>query len=476
MVWVFIGIEVIALLAVGICYWSDKKEGKIITNVLDPIAMVVLRRFPLSQEKKENHSIYKILCQLTNEEEGEISFHEYRRKRLTSVMAALLFINLIWCGNLLIQFFDGSAAVFSWERPNYGEGDIQKSITLTLENGEELAEDTFILRIPEQEVEVEAAQAIVQEVVTGVRQSLQSSIVIDSLSLEQNVKGVSLFYESLTPQLLSSSGRLIGSPGKQRQEVKLRITGFLAGQSYAAVASFWIPAMHELTAKQKADIIVTAVKEGRYVTNTAVIVPTTTSFGDTLIWKETSESYGLLWLLLWILIPVLCLWREGSAYKQRMKDRQQAISSAYPEFINEMVILISAGLSLPSAWKRLGQDYQKRKEEGIEWNPLYEEVCKGSRELEGGGSIREVIERFTERVHLKEVRRLGVLLIQNLRRGDAFLVSRLRELNEEAWELRKKQVREKSEEVDTKLLLPLMLMLVVILLIVLAPAMISMQT
>ena len=35
---------------------------------------------------------------------------------------------------------------------------------------------------------------------------------------------------------------------------------------------------------------------------------------------------------------------------------------------------------------------------------------------------------------------------------------RLKELNQEAWELRKKQVREKTEEADTKLLLPLMLM------------------
>jgi len=48
-------------------------------------------------------------------------------------------------------------------------------------------------------------------------------------------------------------------------------------------------------------------------------------------------------------------------------------------------------------------------------------------------------------------------------------------LNQEAWDMRKKQVREKTEEADTKLLLPLMLMLIVILIIVLSPAMISMK-
>ena len=89
--------------------------------------------------------------------------------------------------------------------------------------------------------------------------------------------------------------------------------------------------------------------------------------------------------------------------------------------------------------------------------------------------MREVLEEFTVQIRFKEARRFAILLVQNLKRGDAFLISRLKELNQEAWEIRKKQIRAKSEEADTKLLIPLMLMLVVILIIVLAPAMITMH-
>lgn len=95
--------------------------------------------------------------------------------------------------------------------------------------------------------------------------------------------------------------------------------------------------------------------------------------------------------------------------------------------------------------------------------------------MEAGISLREVLEEFAGHIRFKEARRFAVLVAQNLRRGDAFLVSRLKELNQEAWDMRKKQVREKTEEADTKLLLPLMLMLIVILIIVLSPAMISMK-
>ena len=158
-----------------------------------------------------------------------------------------------------------------------------------------------------------------------------------------------------------------------------------------------------------------------------------------------------------------------------MKDRQQKIQHVYPEFINELVILVGAGLSLPAAWKRIGQDYQKKRQEGYEINPLYEEIYRESKELESGSSMREVLEEFTVQIRFKEARRFAILLVQNLKRGDAFLISRLKELNQEAWEIRKKQVRAKSEEADTKLLIPLMLMLVVILIIVLAPAMITMH-
>lgn len=149
---------------------------------------------------------------------------------------------------------------------------------------------------------------------------------------------------------------------------------------------------------------------------------------------------------------------------------------AYPEVINRFVILLGAGLSTQRAWTKITDDYlEKRK--GLEGTiqPIYEEMQIASLQMQNGTSPKEALEQFAARVKVKEIRQFISVLSQNLKRGDEFIITHLRELNTQAWELRKKYVQEKSEEVDSKLLIPMMLMLVVILIVVLAPAIMTMQ-
>ena len=149
---------------------------------------------------------------------------------------------------------------------------------------------------------------------------------------------------------------------------------------------------------------------------------------------------------------------------------------AYPEVINRFVMLLGAGLSTQRAWMKITGDYlEKRK--GLEGTiePIYEEMQIATLQMQNGTSPKEALEQFAARVKVKEIRQFISVLSQNLKRGDEFIITHLRELNAQAWELRKKYVQEKSEEVDTKLLIPMMLMLVVILIVVLAPAIMTMQ-
>ena len=222
-------------------------------------------------------------------------------------------------------------------------------------------------------------------------------------------------------------------------------------------------------------ILTKKVQEGEFLTESKLVLPKETEIGEEIQWIEKEEPKEVIWILLGSILLLFALWKQDWEYKQVLKRREQHIRQVYPEFINELVILIGAGLSLPAAWRRIGQDYQSKRSEKGELNPLYEEVYRESKELDAGVPMREILEEFSSRIRLKEARRFAVMMVQNIKRGDAFLVSRLKELNQEAWEIRKKQVREKTEEADTKLLLPLMLMLVVILIIVLSPAMITMQ-
>jgi tight adherence protein C len=95
--------------------------------------------------------------------------------------------------------------------------------------------------------------------------------------------------------------------------------------------------------------------------------------------------------------------------------------------------------------------------------------------MQNGLSFAETLREFGERSHVKEMRKFANLMLSDRKRGDAKLLEYLREMNEEAWEQKKKIVKEKTEEADTRLVLPLMMMLIVILVVVLAPAIMTIR-
>ncbi|MFQ9798764.1 MAG: type II secretion system F family protein [Clostridia bacterium] len=216
---------------------------------------------------------------------------------------------------------------------------------------------------------------------------------------------------------------------------------------------------------------------GVYSTATEVLLPANGAGAVRYEWQKVEKRPAfLLWVLLIWLIPFLLFIGRDRELKKAVEQRREAMRIAYPEVINRFVILLGAGLSTQRAWTKITDDYlEKRK--GLEGTiqPIYEEMQIASLQMQNGTSPKEALEQFAARVKVKEIRQFVSVLSQNLKRGDEFIITHLRELNSQAWELRKKYVQEKSEEVDTKLLIPMMLMLVVILIVVLAPAIMTMQ-
>ena len=107
--------------------------------------------------------------------------------------------------------------------------------------------------------------------------------------------------------------------------------------------------------------------------------------------------------------------------------------------------------------------------------PLYEAMNRVSVRTQNGLSFSEALRELGDSIQVKEVRKFIGLMLAERKRGDEHLLDYLKQMNEEAWEQRKKQVKEKTEEADTRLLFPLMMMLVVILIVVLAPAIMTIQ-
>lgn len=471
------------LLLLGWMIYCRKKEESLkekwkqeswVFRVLLPAGKTAADHIPISEKRMQKQRIYSILCQLTNEKEGREEYYVYRWKRYGLAVGFAFLCNTVWMGTYITGQQKKETFDSIQERPDYGSGGQKEEVTLILEGASGAAEHTFSLAIPEKAITPEEAMKKLEEGLAYVRNEWQGKLVRKDISLPAQWKEVSLVYESLTPELLKENGRWVGTVTEERQQILLKITGSVAGQRQSDELQMWVPAITELSPEERIKMIAAKAQAGTYTEEGVIRLPTETELGESLYWTKKKKS-SYMWLGWLGLLFVFVFWQQDREYKQKMRNRQYQIEQAYPEFINELVILLGAGLSFPAAWKRLGEDYQKQCTEGKKENPLYDEIYQESKQLQAGMSMREVLEEFTVNIRCKEARRFAVLALQNLKRGDAFLISRLKELNREAWELRKKQVRERSEEVDTKLLLPLMLMLIVILMIVLTPAMISMQ-
>ncbi len=153
---------------------------------------------------------------------------------------------------------------------------------------------------------------------------------------------------------------------------------------------------------------------------------------------------------------------------EKIKKRNFHIQYDFPDFLNKLVLLINAGMTVSRAWEKIVSDRKNM-------TPLYEELNTTFLEIKNGKPEMEAYEDFARRCRVKEITKFITLIIQNLRKGSGDLVPLLKLQSNECWELRKNMARRLGEEASTKLVLPLMIMFVGILVIVILPAVLQLK-
>lgn len=154
--------------------------------------------------------------------------------------------------------------------------------------------------------------------------------------------------------------------------------------------------------------------------------------------------------------------------KERIKKRRLMIQIDFPEFLNKLTLLINAGMTVSKAWEKIALDNTRDR-------PLYEELNLTLSYIAAGIPEQQAYEDFAKRCGIPEVTRSISVILQNLRKGNAQLVSMLRLQAGECWDMRKNTAKKLGEEASTKMLLPLMLMFLSILIIVTAPAILALR-
>ena len=132
-------------------------------------------------------------------------------------------------------------------------------------------------------------------------------------------------------------------------------------------------------------------------------------------------------------------------------------------------------MSIRSAWDKIGEDYQKAREEGrMPVRYAYEEMLFACGEMKSGVPESTAYENFGRRCGLPQYIKLGSLLSQNLKKGSKGLASILEKEAASSMEERQNMARKLGEQAGTKLLFPMAMMFGVVLTVLIVPAFLSM--
>ena len=200
--------------------------------------------------------------------------------------------------------------------------------------------------------------------------------------------------------------------------------------------------------------------------------------GYTITWEKQAKNraYAILLLGLCAMAGVAVGRKEDRRKEKKKRDAQ--LLEEYPHMLSQLALLLGAGMTVSHAWERIVVSYESRSVgQGRRQNklPVYEEMCITYHQMKDGLGERLAYEQFGERLQLQEYRRLATLLVQNLRKGTAGLSKLLEKEMQDAFDAQENCAKKRGEELQTKLLLPMMLMLGLVIVIIMIPAIASFQ-
>lgn len=196
-----------------------------------------------------------------------------------------------------------------------------------------------------------------------------------------------------------------------------------------------------------------------------------TAEGQKIYWKTKETSDWYLFLLLGGAAVVCLEWQKRDQIKRQKKRREACLNREYPQMVEQLSLLMGAGLTLRRTWERiLEMDQKMKKKKGYVERIYVQEMYRTYLDIRKGMGERQAYEQFAHRIGLPSYRRLISILNRNLEKGTRDVCEMLEEEAREAWEIRKNQAKKAGEEAGMKLLFPMMLLFILILVMLLFPA------
>ena len=155
--------------------------------------------------------------------------------------------------------------------------------------------------------------------------------------------------------------------------------------------------------------------------------------------------------------------------QKRNRERKKQMEAEYPAIVSKLSLYLGAGMNLNKAFAKTAREGVQKKNP----NPVYEEMQLALGEMADGITEADSYIRFGKRTGLQRYIRLGTLLTQNLKKGNAVLLVQLKNEAFLSMQEHTAGLRKTGEEMGTKLLLPMLMMMGMTMMLIIVPAFLS---
>jgi tight adherence protein C len=189
--------------------------------------------------------------------------------------------------------------------------------------------------------------------------------------------------------------------------------------------------------------------------------------GTELIWKEERNRNYVFVMILFLLVMYYMHRTRFRKAETLEKEAKESVIRELPQFINEVVMQLNAGVVLEqSIIKTVG-----RMKKGTYFSDQMIRIKERSEST--NEAVFQGFYDFAKRCRVREMMRISNIITDNMNKGTD-LKEKLQREASLLWFERKKQSEEKGRLAETKLTLPLVILLLVLVMITIAPAMIEM--
>jgi tight adherence protein C len=374
------------------------------------------------------------------------------------------------------------------ERPDYGSSPHTERLTVRMQYDKEILVQKMAVRIAPRKLtagqtaaKLDSFADTLQDRILGENKDLDH-VTTDLVLLSEDAKsGIRIEWLSDAPALLSDDGRIdsvavkeaamkkSGSSGNRGRIVKLTAVYELNGQDrQTALLVHLLPGNSsdretlENRLRKTAEDIEKKVSAQKILT-----LPEILPGNIRLTWsRERSVSLPEILLAGLVSFLLIYLFRYRRAKADWNADRETILRDL-PEFVNKLVLLLSAGLVTEAAVRKITFDYQKHAD--ARRRPLYEGFCEIEKRMrETNAPFLKELKLFAQKSDVREFIRFSTIMEENIHTGNT-LNEKLEGEAAMLWFYRKKKAEERGRLAETKLTFPLAIQLLVLMLITLAP-------